>query len=67
MVVVMQGGASEEQIQTVIDRLVSLGFDIHRSTGASQDTVGRGSLITSRITIFRKSLPCSARFRIWSS
>ena len=40
MVVVMQPEASEEQIQHVIDRLVALGFDIHRSTGASQTVLG---------------------------
>jgi 3-deoxy-7-phosphoheptulonate synthase len=40
MVVVMHSEASEEQIQTVIDRLVSLGFDIHRSTGASHTVLG---------------------------
>jgi 3-deoxy-7-phosphoheptulonate synthase len=40
MVVVMQSSASEEQIQHVIDRLVALGFDIHRSTGASQTVLG---------------------------
>jgi 3-deoxy-7-phosphoheptulonate synthase len=40
MVVLMQSGASEEQIQHVIDRLVSLGFDIHRSTGASHTVIG---------------------------
>ena len=40
MVVVMQEGAREEQIQHVIDRLVSMGFDIHRSTGASQTVLG---------------------------
>jgi 3-deoxy-7-phosphoheptulonate synthase len=40
MVVVMQAAASEEQIQAVIDRLVALGFDIHRSTGASQTVLG---------------------------
>lgn len=34
MVVVMQEGAEEEQIQKVIDRLVQIGFDVHRSTGA---------------------------------
>jgi len=36
----MQEGAREEQIQHVIDRLVSMGFDIHRSTGASQTVLG---------------------------
>jgi 3-deoxy-7-phosphoheptulonate synthase len=40
MVVIMQEGAREEQIQHVIDRLVSMGFDIHRSTGASQTVLG---------------------------
>jgi len=40
MVVIMQEGASEGQIQHVIDRLVSIGFDIHRSTGASQTVLG---------------------------
>jgi 3-deoxy-7-phosphoheptulonate synthase len=36
----MQEGAKEEQIQHVIDRLVSMGFDIHRSTGVSQTVLG---------------------------
>jgi 3-deoxy-7-phosphoheptulonate synthase len=40
MVVVMQSEASEEQVQKVIDRLVALGFDIHRSTGVSQTVLG---------------------------
>ncbi len=40
MVVIMQEGATEQQIQHVIDRLVSMGFDIHRSTGASQTVLG---------------------------
>jgi len=40
MVVLMQSGAGEDQIQHVIDRLVSLGFDIHRSTGASHTVIG---------------------------
>ncbi len=40
MVVVMQEGASEEQIQAVIAKLVGMGFDIHRSTGAVQTVLG---------------------------
>jgi len=40
MVVVMQVGSTEEQIQQVIDRLVSLGFDVHRSTGATHTVLG---------------------------
>ena len=40
MVVVMQEGASEPQIQAVIDRLVGMGFDIHRSTGVRHTVLG---------------------------
>jgi 3-deoxy-7-phosphoheptulonate synthase len=36
----MQTGASDEQIQHVIDRLVAYGFDVHRSTGESQTVLG---------------------------
>jgi 3-deoxy-7-phosphoheptulonate synthase len=40
MVVVMQAGSGEEQIQHVIDRLVAMGFDVHRSTGATHTVLG---------------------------
>ncbi len=40
MLVVMQEGAPEEQIQAVIDRLVSMGFDVHRSTGVRHTLLG---------------------------
>jgi 3-deoxy-7-phosphoheptulonate synthase len=40
MVVVMQEGAGEEQIQNVIDRLVLMGFDVHRSTGSAHTVLG---------------------------
>jgi 3-deoxy-7-phosphoheptulonate synthase len=40
MVVVMQEGAREEQIQGVINKLMEMGFDIHRSTGARQTVLG---------------------------
>ncbi len=40
MLVVMQEGATEKQIQTVIDRLVSLGFTVHRSTGVVHTVLG---------------------------
>jgi 3-deoxy-7-phosphoheptulonate synthase len=40
MLVVMQQGATEPQIQTVIDRLVELGFDVHRSTGVVHTVLG---------------------------
>ncbi|MGH9395468.1 MAG: 3-deoxy-7-phosphoheptulonate synthase [Terriglobia bacterium] len=40
MVVVMQEGVTEEQIQSVIDKLMKIGFDVHRSTGALQTVLG---------------------------
>jgi 3-deoxy-7-phosphoheptulonate synthase len=40
MLVVMQEGASEPQIQAVIDRLVELGFNVHRSTGVVHTVLG---------------------------
>jgi 3-deoxy-7-phosphoheptulonate synthase len=40
MVVVMQEGATEEQVQRVINRLMEMGFDIHRSTGARHTVLG---------------------------
>ncbi|MFL6387021.1 MAG: 3-deoxy-7-phosphoheptulonate synthase [Terriglobales bacterium] len=40
MIVAMQETASEEQIQQVIERLISMGFEVHRSTGARQTVLG---------------------------
>jgi 3-deoxy-7-phosphoheptulonate synthase len=40
MLVVMQQGATDEQIQAVIDRLVTLGFTVHRSTGVMHTVLG---------------------------
>ena len=40
MIVVMQEGASEAQIQAVIDRLVSMNFTVHRSTGVMHTVLG---------------------------
>ncbi|MGH9773946.1 MAG: 3-deoxy-7-phosphoheptulonate synthase [Candidatus Acidiferrales bacterium] len=40
MVVIMQQGASEARIERVIERLVSMGFDVHRSTGESHTILG---------------------------
>ena len=46
MVVVMQEGASEAQIQSAINKLMEMGFDIHRSTGARQTVLGAvGSIV----------------------
>ena len=40
MLVVMQQGATEQQIQQVIDRMVEMGFDVHRSTGVIHTVLG---------------------------
>jgi 3-deoxy-7-phosphoheptulonate synthase len=40
MVVVMEEGASEEQVQNVVAHLVDMGFDVHRSTGATRTVLG---------------------------
>lgn len=40
MLVVMEKGATEEQIEAVIDRLVEKGFTVHRSTGVMHTVLG---------------------------
>src|SRR5512146_1177780 len=40
MIVAMQESASEEQIQQVIEHLVKMGFEVHRSTGVRQTVLG---------------------------
>ncbi|HWK08553.1 MAG TPA: 3-deoxy-7-phosphoheptulonate synthase [Vicinamibacterales bacterium] len=40
MVVVMQERASDEQVQKVIAKLIEMGFDVHRSTGALRTVLG---------------------------
>jgi len=40
MLVVMQQGATEEQIDAVIERMVEMGFDVHRSTGVMHTLLG---------------------------
>ena len=50
MVIVMEETASEEQVSSVIDKLVRLGFDIHRSTGVRHTVLGAvgGRIIDAR-------------------
>src|ERR1700712_1754333 len=36
MIVAMRDKATEENIQQVIERMVELGFNVHRTTGATQ-------------------------------
>ncbi len=40
MVVVMREKASDEQVQSVIAKLIEMGFDVHRSTGALRTVLG---------------------------
>ena len=40
MIVAMQEKANEDQIQHVIEFLMKLGFEVHRSTGAAQTVLG---------------------------
>jgi 3-deoxy-7-phosphoheptulonate synthase len=40
MVVVMQERASDQQVQAVIAKLIEMGFDVHRSTGALKVVLG---------------------------
>jgi 3-deoxy-7-phosphoheptulonate synthase len=40
MLVVMQQGASEQQIDDVIARMVEMGFNVHRSTGVVHTVLG---------------------------
>jgi 3-deoxy-7-phosphoheptulonate synthase len=40
MIVAMQEGADEGQIQQVIENLVKMGFEVHRSTGARMTVLG---------------------------
>jgi 3-deoxy-7-phosphoheptulonate synthase len=50
MVIVMQRGATENQIQQVIDRLIGDGFDVHRSTGVERTVIGvvGGKIVDTR-------------------
>src|SRR3954447_15356121 len=40
MVVVMKERATEAQIDTVIARLIEMGMDVHRSSGATRTVLG---------------------------
>lgn len=50
MVIVMEETATEHQISHVIDRLVKMGFDIHRSTGVRHTVLGAvgGRIVDTR-------------------
>jgi len=54
MIVAMQDHASEEHIQHVIERMVELGFNVHRTTGAVQTILaGVGTPAHFEVTEFK--------------
>ena len=40
MVVVMKSGATAEQIEAIVAQLMEMGFDVHRSVGATRTVIG---------------------------
>src|SRR5215218_11442790 len=40
MVVVMQEGATDAQVEQVVKRLIEMGMDVHKSTGVSRTVLG---------------------------
>ena len=40
MLIVMQQGATEPQIEAVVERMVEVGFNVHRSTGVIHTLLG---------------------------
>lgn len=50
MVIVMEHNATEEQIAHVVERLVKIGFDVHRSTGENYTILGAvgGKVVDTR-------------------
>src|ERR1700722_11764657 len=54
MIVAMQDQATDEQIQNVIERMVELGFNVHRTTGDTQTILaGVGSPSHFEVTEFQ--------------
>ena len=53
MIVAMMENAPQDQIQRVIDRLVEMGFSVHRSTGERQTVLG---VVGSRVDFDTREL-----------
>src|SRR2546429_9928935 len=67
MLVVMQQGATEEQIAHVINRLVDLDFDVHRSTGVIHTVLGGvGGKYDFDLAVFEEMEGVKAAHRIVS-
>src|ERR1700748_1107744 len=67
MIVAMASGASEENIQTIVERMVELGFNVHRTTGAQQTILaGVGSPSALDVADFKVMTGVSDAYRISS-
>ena len=59
MIVAMQDKALEEHIQQVIERMVELGFNVHRTTGATQTILAGVGTSTTSMSPSSRSSPAS--------
>ena len=67
MIVAMQDHATDEQIQHVIERMVELGFNVHRTTGETQTILaGVGTPAQFEITEFQVLSGVQNAYRISS-
>src|ERR1700753_3915567 len=67
MIVAMQDKATDEQIQTVIERMVDLGFNVHRTTGETQTILaGVGTPSHFEVTEFQVLAGVHSAYRISS-
>ncbi len=67
MIVAMQDRATDEQIQNVIERMVDLGFNVHRTTGETQTILaGVGTPSHFEITEFQVLSGVQQAYRISS-
>ena len=67
MIVAMQDQATEENIQKVIERMVELGFNVHRTTGAAQTILaGVGTPDHFEVTEFKVLAGVHDAYRISS-
>jgi 3-deoxy-7-phosphoheptulonate synthase len=67
MIVAMQDKANDEQIQHVIERMVELGFNVHRTTGETQTILaGVGTPAHFEITEFQVLSGVQQAYRISS-
>src|ERR1700712_5762785 len=67
MIVAMQSHATDEQIQNVIERMVELGFNVHRTTGDTQTILaGVGTPAHFEVTEFQVLAGVHQAYRISS-